>query len=68
MVSVIVSSAVDRGFELRSAQTKDYEIGICCFSARPAALRRKNKDCLARNQDNGSECGGLSIRGLVLVC
>jgi len=23
---------------------------------------------LARNQDNGSECGGLYIRGLVLVC
>jgi hypothetical protein len=68
MVSVIVWSAVDRGFELRSAQTKDYEIGNCRFSARPAALRRKNKDCLARNQDNGSECGGLSIRGLVLVC
>ena len=65
MFSALVSSAVDRGFELRSAQTKDYEIGICCFSARPAALRRKNKDCLARNQDNGSECGGLSIRGLV---
>ena len=68
MVSAIVSSAVDRGFELRSAQTKDYEIGICCFSARHAALRRKNKDCLARNQDNGSKCGGLYIRGLVLVC
>ena len=26
MVSVLVSSAVDRGFETRSGQTKDYEI------------------------------------------
>jgi hypothetical protein len=29
--------AIDRGFETRSGQTKDYEIGICCFSAKHAA-------------------------------
>jgi len=33
MFSVLASSAVDRGLEPRSGQTKDYEIGICCFSA-----------------------------------
>ena len=33
MVSVLASSAVDHGFEPGSGQTKDYEIGICCFSA-----------------------------------
>ena len=33
MVSVLAPSVVDRGFEPRSRQTKDYEIGICCFSA-----------------------------------
>ena len=49
MVSVLASSAVDRGFEPRSGQTKDYEIGMCCFSAKHAALRRKRKDWLARN-------------------
>ena len=32
MVSVFASSAVDRVVVLRSGQTKDYEIGICCFS------------------------------------
>ena len=32
MVSLLASSAVDRGFEPRSGQTKDYEISICCFS------------------------------------
>jgi hypothetical protein len=48
MVSVLTSSEVDRGFESRSDQTKDYKIGICCFSAKHAALRRKNKDGLAR--------------------
>jgi hypothetical protein len=29
MVSVLASSAVDRGFELRADQTKDYKIGMC---------------------------------------
>jgi hypothetical protein len=55
MVSVLASSAVDRGFDPRSGQTKDYKIGICCFSAKHAALRRKSKDWLARNQNNVSE-------------
>jgi hypothetical protein len=32
MDSVLVSSAVDRGFESRSGQTKDYKIGICLES------------------------------------
>jgi hypothetical protein len=36
MVSVLASSAVDRGFQPRSGQTKDYKIGICCFSAKHA--------------------------------
>jgi hypothetical protein len=43
MVSVLASSAVDRGFEPRSVQTKDYTIGMCCFSAKYTALRRKSK-------------------------
>jgi len=56
IVSVFASSAVDRGFELRSGQTKDYyKIGMCCFFAKHVALRRKNKDWLARNRDNVSE-------------
>jgi hypothetical protein len=61
MVSVLSSSAVDRGFESRSGQTKDYKIGICCFSAEHTALRRKNQDWLSRNQDNVSEWGDMSI-------
>ena len=65
MVSVLATSAVDRGFEYRSDQTKDYTIGICCFSAKHAALRRKSKDWSARNQDNMSECGDMSTRGLL---
>ena len=42
MDSVFASSAVNRGFEPRSDKTKDYEIGICCFSAKFAALSRKS--------------------------
>jgi hypothetical protein len=63
MVSMLTSSAVDRWFDPRSGQTKDYEIGICCFSAKHTALRsrRKRKDWLARNQDNVSEWGEMSI-------
>ena len=55
MVIVFASSAVDRGFEPWLGQTKDYKIGICCFSAKNAALRSKNKDWLVRNQNNVSE-------------
>ena len=65
MVSVIASSVVDRGFKPRSRQHKDYSIGICCFYAKHAVLRRKSKDGLARNQDNVSEWGDMSIRGLL---
>jgi hypothetical protein len=56
MGSVHASSAVDRGFEPRSGQTKDYRISSCCFSAKHAALRSKSKDWLARKQNNVSEC------------
>jgi hypothetical protein len=52
-------------FVLFTGQTKDYKIGICFFSAKHAALRRKNKDCLAQNQDNVSEWANKSIRGLL---
>ena len=65
MVNVLASSAVDPGFESRSGQTKGYEIGICCFSAKHAALRRKSKDCLARNQNNVFEWRDMSTRGLL---
>jgi hypothetical protein len=65
MVSVLASSAIDSGFERRSGQTKDYEIGICCFAAKHTVLWRKSKDWLARNRDNVSNWGNMSIRGLL---
>jgi len=61
MVSVLAS-----WFEAWSGQTKDYKIGMCCFFfVKHAVLRRKNKDWLARNHNNVSEWGDMSIRGLL---
>ena len=46
----VVSGTFDRGFD----QATDYKICISRFSAKQAALRRKSKDWLARNQVNVS--------------
>ena len=52
LVSVLASSVGDREFESRSGQTKDYKIGIACFSAKHASLRREREQRLV-----GSESG-----------
>ena len=63
MISILASSAVDRRFEPRSVQTKDFKIGTCCFSAKHAALRRKR---LSRIQNNVFEWNDMSTHGLLL--
>ena len=65
MVSVFASNVVDHGFKPRAGQTKDYETGICCFSAKNAALRKKSKDWLALNKNNVSEWSNMSTRRLL---
>jgi hypothetical protein len=67
MVSVLASGAIDCGYELRSCQTKEYKIDVCCFSAKNAALRRKSKDWLARNQNNVSEWSDISTQRMLLA-
>ena len=57
MVSVLVSSTVDRVFEPRGLVKSD--------SANYVVLRSKSKDWLARNQDNVSEWRDMSTRGLL---
>ena len=64
MVSVLVLCVVDRGFEPRSSQTKDYKFGIFCFSANHTALRKTSKDWLARNQNYVFEWSDMSTPGL----
>jgi hypothetical protein len=44
----------------QSGQTKDYKIGIYCFFAKHAVLRKKSKDWLVLNQDNVSEWSDMS--------
>ena len=55
MVFMLALDEVDCGFKPLSGQTKDFEIGICCFSANHATLRSKSKDWLALNADIVSE-------------
>ena len=65
MVRELDSSVVDRRIELRSGQPKEYEIGMRCFSAKHAALRRKSKNWLARDQNKVFEWTDMSARGLL---
>ena len=58
MVSVLSSG-------VQSDQTKNNKIGICCFSAKRTAVRRKSNDWLSLDQANVSECGDISIRELM---
>ena len=65
MVRVPDSSVVDRRIGLQSGQPKDYEIGMRCFSAKHAALMRKSKNRLARDQNKVFEWTDMSARGLL---
>ena len=51
--------------ECQSGQTKEDRIGTWYFYAKHAALRRKSKGWLARNHDNVSEWGDMSVHGLL---
>ena len=61
IVSVLLSSVVDRVFKPRSGQPKDSKIRISCFSAKHPELRRKSKNWSDWNQDNVFEWGNMSI-------
>ena len=65
---MLLSSVVHYGFDPLSYHTKDYKTGICCFSSKRAAFSTKNKDWLARNQNNVSEWSDMSIYGLIDSC
>jgi hypothetical protein len=65
IVSALAASAVDRGLDSRSGQTKDYQIVFVAYNAKHAELRRKSKDWLPQNQDNVSEWSDMYIRGLL---
>ena len=66
MVGMLDSSVVGQGFKHQSGQTKDVEIGICCFSSKHPARWSKSKNWLARNQNNLSEWS--DVRVYPLTC
>ena len=58
---------VDHYFELWSGQTKDYIIGICCFSTiKQAVSVSKSKVWLPGNHNNVSECSDMSTPRLLV--
>ena len=57
MVGMLALSTIDLGSSV--GHTKEYKIGIYCFSAKHAALRRKSKEWLAQNQNNVSELSNM---------
>jgi hypothetical protein len=62
---MLASSAVYREFKPQSDQTKDYKIGICCFTPKYVAFRSKSKDWLAHNHSNVSEWSDMSTSRLL---
>ena len=66
-VDFFASSTVDCWFDSCSSKTKNYKIGMCCFSSKHASLRRMSKAWLARNQDNVIEWIDMSTRGLLVL-
>ena len=43
MARLLAHCTIDRGYEPRSDQTKDYETGICCFIVTHTASRSKTR-------------------------
>jgi hypothetical protein len=44
MVRMLALNEIDHGFKPQLGQIKDYQIGICWFSAKYATLRNKSKN------------------------
>lgn len=64
MVSGLAPGSVDCGFKPRSGQTKDYNIGIRCFSDKHTVVRSENKVCLVRDPNNVSKWSDTSNRDM----
>ena len=62
---MFASSTEDRRFEHTTGQMKDYNIVMCCFSAKHATFRSKSKDWLALSQDKESEWSNMPTSRLL---
>ena len=63
-VRFIVFNATSKKYFSYIVIRSENTICISCFSTKQAALRSKNKECLARNQHNVSEWSNMSTSGL----
>ena len=54
MVRLQATTVADGWLDPGSGLTKEYKIGVCCFSANHAALSSKNDDRTAQNRDSVS--------------
>lgn len=61
VVNMVILGVLFHGFDLWSGKTKDYQVDIDCFPAKPVVLSWKNKDWLACYQDNVSKWSDMSI-------
>ena len=52
--------------DIKKTHNIDYKICICCLPAKYAALSRKSKDWLSRNQSNVSEWNDMAT--LLVIC
>jgi len=50
---------------IHDRKSKNYKIGICCFSAMHMVLRRKSPEWLTQKQVNVSEWSDISTYGLL---
>ena len=63
---MLTLSVLDRLFEPCLGQTKEYEIGICHFSAKQALLMSKSKYWLSQNQNIVSSCEDITTFRVLL--
>jgi hypothetical protein len=62
---------LNRGFESRAGQIKDFTVDICCFSTKQTTLRNKAvvsvglATLMVRDNDNVSVCNNMSTRRLL---
>ena len=65
---VIVTMLILIHSKVTPGQTKDYNIGICCFFANHASLRSNNKNWLVQNQNDVYEWSYMSICEQLFMC
>ena len=56
---------LNRGFESRAGQIKDYNVDICCFFPQTDNTKEQEQGLMVRDNDNVSVCNNMSNRGML---